>query len=86
MKVILVSPIISILSSYVVSGAPIQQKKAKFAESQKLKQIISKTVNRSMEEEMRSRAREGQINLSKAQLAVAKHHKDKKSKEEVTQP
>lgn len=26
---------------------------------------------------MRSRAKEGQINLSKAQLAVAKHHKDK---------
>ncbi len=26
---------------------------------------------------MRKRAKEGQINLSKAQQAVAKHHKDK---------
>lgn len=36
-----------------------------------------------MEEEMRSRAKEGQINLSKAQLAVAKHHKDKKVKDDA---
>lgn len=66
-------------------GCPIMPKKAKFAEAQKLRQIVTKTVNRSMEDEMRSRARpEGQVNLSKAQLAVAKHHKDQKAKEEST--
>lgn len=37
---------------------------------------MSKSVNKSVEEEMRKRAKEGQINLSKAQQAVAKHHKD----------
>ncbi|XP_037032449.1 uncharacterized protein LOC119071615 [Bradysia coprophila] len=57
--------------------APIQPKKHKFAEQQKLKQIVSKSVNKSVEQEMRSRAKEGHLNLSKAQLAVAKHHKDK---------
>lgn len=34
-------------------------------------------MNKSVEEEMRKRAKEGQLNLSKAQEAVAKHHKDK---------
>lgn len=58
-------------------GAPIQPKKHKFAEQQKLKQIVSKSVNKSVEEEMRKRAKEGQINLSKAQQAVAKYHKEK---------
>lgn len=61
----------------LLSGAPIQPKKHKFAEQQKLKQIVSKSVNKSVEEEMRKRAKEGQLNLSKAQLAVSKHHKDK---------
>lgn len=62
-------------------------KLGKFAEQQKIKQIVSKNVNKSVEKEMRSRAKEGQINLSKAQLAVAKHHKDKanvQTKQEVT--
>lgn len=61
----------------ITTGAPIQPKKHKFAEQQKLKQIVSKSVNKSVEEEMRKRAKEGQINLSKAQQAVAKHHKGK---------
>lgn len=52
-------------------------KKQKFAESQKLKQIVTKNVNRSVEQEIRSRAKQGKINLSKAQQAVAKHHRDK---------
>lgn len=34
-------------------------------------------MNRSVEEEMRKRATEGLINLSKAQQAVAKEHKEK---------
>ncbi|XP_075160561.1 uncharacterized protein LOC142233498 [Haematobia irritans] len=57
------------------SNAPIQAKKSKFNENQKIKQAISKNLNKSMESEMRSRATEGQIKLSKAQEAVAKHNK-----------
>lgn len=38
---------------------------------------MSKSVNKAVEEEIRGRAKEGQLNLSKAQQAVAKHHKDK---------
>lgn len=60
--------------------------KAKFAEQQKIKQIVSKNVNKSVEKEIRSRAKEGQINLSKAQLAVAKHHKDKANQQQQQQP
>lgn len=63
--------------SLYFADAPIQQKKQKFAESQKLKQLVSKSVNKNVEAELRSRAKEGQINLSNAQKAVAKHHKDK---------
>ncbi|XP_073840939.1 uncharacterized protein [Musca autumnalis] len=58
------------------SNAPIQAKKSKFNEHQKIKQAISKTLNKSVEEEIRSRAREGHLNLSKAQEAVAKHNKN----------
>lgn len=65
----------------VRAGCPIQSKKNKFAEAGKLKSMITKTVNRSMEDEMRSRAKEGHVNLSKAQQAVAKHHKDLKARE-----
>lgn len=41
--------------------------------------MVSKNVNRSVEEEIRSRAKEGHINLSKAQQAVAKQQKEKAS-------
>lgn len=58
------------------SDAPIQSKKQQFTEQQKLKQIVSKNVNRAVEDEIRSRAKEGHINLSKAQQAVAKQHKE----------
>lgn len=57
--------------------APIKSKKAQFTEQQKLKQMVSKNVNRSAEDEIRSRAKEGHINLSKAQQAVAKQQKEK---------
>jgi len=59
--------------SYLID-APIQAKKAKFNETQKIKSVISKSVNKSVESELRSRAHEGYIQLSKAQEAVAKHH------------
>lgn len=57
--------------------APIKQKKAKFQEAQKLKQIVSRAVNQNIEEEMRKRAYEGQTSLSKVQEVVAKHHQSK---------
>ncbi|XP_050335518.1 UPF0390 protein zgc136864 [Bactrocera neohumeralis] len=63
------------------SNAPIQPKKAKFNEQQKIKNAISKTVNKSVENELRSRAVEGQIKLSKAQEAVAKYHQAKAATE-----
>ncbi|XP_055923947.1 uncharacterized protein LOC129954216 [Eupeodes corollae] len=56
------------------SNAPIQPKKNKFNENQKIKHVITKNVNKSVEHELRGRATEGNINLSKAQEAVAKHH------------
>lgn len=61
--------------SFPFTGAPIQPKKSVNCEQQKLKQIVSKNVNRSVEDEMRKRATEGLINLSNAQKAVAKTHK-----------
>lgn len=61
------------------SDAPIQSKKTQFTEQQKLKQIVSKNVNRAAENEIRGRAKEGHINLSKAQEAVAKQHKEQAS-------
>lgn len=62
---------------FIILGAPVQSKKNQSTEHQKLKQLVSKNVNRSVENEIRSRAKEGLINLSKAQQAVAKQHKDK---------
>lgn len=54
--------------------APIQPKKAKFEESHKLKKAISKTVNKKMEEEIRSRALDRKTTLSKAQEAMIAHN------------
>lgn len=64
---------------FCIIDAPIQSKKHQFSEQQKLKQLVSKNVNRSVEEEIRGRAKEGHINLSKAQQAVAKQQKEKAS-------
>lgn len=63
----------------IISDAPIQSKKTQFTERQKLKEMVSKNVNRAAEDEIRGRAKEGQINLSKAQQAVAKQHQEKAS-------
>lgn len=63
--------------SIFIPDAPMKAKKQTFTEHQKLKQIVSKNVNRSAEQEIRGRATEGLINLSKAQQAVAKMHKEK---------
>ncbi|XP_053670145.1 uncharacterized protein LOC128720496 [Anopheles nili] len=56
-------------------NAPIQSKKHKFEEAHKLKQVITRTVNKKNEEEMRKIVYEGQTNLSQAQLAVQEHHR-----------
>lgn len=55
----------------LLSDKPIQSKKHKFQEASKLKKIVSKNVNRAVEEEMRSRASDGKKNFSKAEQAVA---------------
>lgn len=62
------------------ANAPIQPKKAKLQETQKIKQMLSKAVNKSVEEDIRARAQEGEINFSKAQNAVAQHNRNIKGK------
>lgn len=50
-------------------------KKTKFEEANKIRAAITKNVNKKNEEEMRLRStKASQINLSKAQEAVIKHH------------
>lgn len=46
-------------------NAPVQPKKKKFEEAHKLKQMITKTVNKAMEDELRERALEGKKALVK---------------------
>jgi exoribonuclease R len=48
-------------------------------EAEKLKAMVTKTVNKKIEVEMRHRAVEGKINISKAQEAVVKYHKLQKT-------
>lgn len=61
------------------SNRPIQPKKTKLAEANKIKKVISKTVNKAVEDEIRNRAFGEKATLSKAQQAVADHNKTKKS-------
>ncbi|XP_058054043.1 uncharacterized protein LOC131205805 [Anopheles bellator] len=56
-------------------NAPIQSKKHKFLEDHKLKQAITRTVNKKNEEDLRKVAYEGQTKLSAAQIAVQEHHR-----------
>uniref|UniRef100_A0A182Q071 Uncharacterized protein n=1 Tax=Anopheles farauti TaxID=69004 RepID=A0A182Q071_9DIPT len=56
-------------------NAPIQSKKHKFEEAHKLKQVITRTVNKKNEDDIRKIAYEGQTKLSQAQLAVQEHHR-----------
>ncbi|XP_015522320.1 UPF0390 protein zgc136864 [Neodiprion pinetum] len=50
-------------------NAPVRPKKAKFEEQNKLKKIISKTVNKAMEQELRQRALGGKQSLTKKEPA-----------------
>lgn len=51
-------------------NAPIRPKKAKFEEAHKLKQMITKTVNKAAEDELRDRALEGKKSLIKKNTVV----------------
>ncbi|KAL6258783.1 uncharacterized protein LOC105434113 [Pogonomyrmex barbatus] len=46
-------------------NAPVQPKKTKLQEAQKLKKIMSKTVNIAVEDELREKALEGRKTLTK---------------------
>ncbi|KAK1134018.1 hypothetical protein K0M31_011803 [Melipona bicolor] len=54
------------------NNAPIQHKKSKFEEIHKLKQMITKTVNKAMENELREKALEGKMSLTKKKSAISK--------------
>ncbi|XP_012269569.2 uncharacterized protein LOC105693905 [Athalia rosae] len=53
-------------------NAPVRPKKTKFEEQNKLKKIISKTVNKAMEKELRQRALGGKQSLTKKEPPIAK--------------
>lgn len=53
-------------------NAPIQPKKKKIEEAQKLKQMISKTVNKAMEDDLREKALEGKKSLTKRDASTSK--------------
>lgn len=61
------------------ANAPIKPKKQKQQDAHKLKQIITKTLNKAMEDEMRARAGKGKLVLSNAQQVVAKHNTEQQS-------
>ncbi|CAK9812476.1 hypothetical protein ANTQUA_LOCUS7281 [Anthophora quadrimaculata] len=53
------------------NNAPIQPKKKKFEESHKLKQMITKTVNKAMEDELRQKALDGKMSLTKKEPSTS---------------
>ncbi|KYM97874.1 PREDICTED: uncharacterized protein LOC108778058 [Cyphomyrmex costatus] len=53
-------------------NAPVQPKKAKLQETQKLKKMISKTVNTVMEDELREKALDGKKTLAKKKPSNSK--------------
>jgi len=57
------------------ANAPIKPKKQKLQEAHKLKQVVTKTLNKAVEKEMRAKAGRSNLNLSNAQRAVAKYNK-----------
>ncbi|XP_057322319.1 uncharacterized protein LOC130665761 [Microplitis mediator] len=52
-------------------NAPIKAKKAKIVEAHKLKQMITKTVNKAAETELRERALDGKMGLTKKKAPAA---------------
>lgn len=57
-------------------NCPVKSKKDKTQEAQKLKQMVTKTLNKAIEEDLRAKVQTN-VNLSKAQEAVAKYHTNK---------
>lgn len=57
---------------FLFIDAPIQPKKKKFEETHKLKQIITKTVNKAMEDELREKALEGKRSLTRKEAVTLK--------------
>lgn len=55
------------------ANCPVPSSRTKVDEVRKLKRVVTKTVNKSIEEEIRSRALDKK-SLSKVQEAVAKYH------------
>ncbi|XP_076755805.1 uncharacterized protein LOC143426313 [Xylocopa sonorina] len=53
------------------NNAPIQPKKKKFEETHKLKQMITRTVNRAMENELREKALDGKKSLTKKEPSTS---------------
>ncbi|XP_024887414.1 uncharacterized protein LOC143908909 [Temnothorax americanus] len=53
-------------------NAPVQPKKTKLQEAQKLKKMISKTVNTAVEDDLRGRALEGRKTLRKKDPSSSK--------------
>ncbi|XP_076183891.1 uncharacterized protein LOC143155259 [Ptiloglossa arizonensis] len=47
------------------NNAPIQPKKKKFEDTHKLKQMITRTVNKAMEDELREKALDGKKSLTR---------------------
>ncbi|XP_073967749.1 uncharacterized protein [Bombus fervidus] len=54
------------------NNAPIQPKKKKFEETHKLKQMITKSVNKAVEDELRERVLEGKRSLTKNEAVALK--------------
>lgn len=57
---------------YFITDAPIKAKKSKLLEAHKLKQMITKTVNKAAESELRERALDGKMSLVKKAPASKK--------------
>ena len=53
------------MNYYFLEDAPVQPKKTKLQEAQKLKKMISRTVNTVVEDEIREKALEGRKTLTK---------------------
>lgn len=59
------------------NNAPIQPKKKNVEEVNRIKKIITKNVNKKVEEEIRSRATDRKVTLSNAQKATIAHNSSK---------
>ncbi|CAH1986685.1 unnamed protein product [Acanthoscelides obtectus] len=66
------------------ANRPIKPKKAGKDEIRKLNQIVTKTVNSAIEQDIRNRAIPKRQTMSKAQQAVSEHHKKSAGSKTIT--